>query len=301
MAITVICPGCMTRFQVGDQFAGKKGPCPKCGTIIEIPKEKLVIHAPEDITSGGKQIPGGSTLRPYLQRRFIFNIRRMVLALIGIAIVFTVAFFLGRWEPSLVKNVTGIAGIFLIGMPLVAYGYMMIRDEDDLEILLGGELYKRAFFTSLAFSVLWVLLEFFIAKMDPGPWTLVYLVPVAVLGGMAAMIIFDTNFMKSLMLFLLVGFAVIALRGFYYVPDGWIWKAPQKTIRAVPVKTEKGPVSPAASPASPAASPVSPASPASPGTPKTKDNKKSPAPNTNNMKKPPVRTGGQRFDPRAGK
>ena len=44
----------MTSFEVDDRFAGKKGPCPKCGHIIEIPKEKLVIHAPDEVVTEGK-------------------------------------------------------------------------------------------------------------------------------------------------------------------------------------------------------------------------------------------------------
>lgn len=318
MAITVICPGCMTRFQVGDQFAGKKGPCPKCGTIIEIPKEKLVIHAPEDITSGGKQIPGGSTLRPYLQRRFILSLQRMFVALAGIAIIFAVAWLLGRWEACLAKNIVGIAGVFLIGMPLAAYGYMMIRDEDDLEILLGWELYKRAFWTSLGFAALWVLLEYFTAKMSPGPWLLAYLIPIALLGGIIAMIVFDTNYLKALMLFLLVGFSVIALRGFYYAPNGWIWNNSSKVIRALPSGEMKVSGSPAAgSPASPSpatgGSPASPASgtspaaptggsPASGTSPAAGGVKKDPAAAAPQKKKSPVRSStGQRFDPRQKK
>lgn len=313
MAITVICPGCMTRFQVGDQFAGKKGPCPKCGTIIEIPKEKLVIHAPEDITSGGKQIPGGSTLRPYLQRRFILSVQRMIIVLIGIALVFVAAWLLGRWENCLAKNIVGIVGVFLLGMPLVSYGYMMIRDEDDLEILLGAELYKRSFWTSLGFAALWVLLEYFTAKMSPGPWLLAYLIPIAILGGIIAMIVFDTNYIKALMLFCLVGFSVIAIRGFYYAPNGWIWDNSPKVIRAIPAATVGGSgssaaTSPAAggSPASstgssPAAAGASPASsagasPASAASPAIKNNS---AVNTASPKKKvPVRSSGQRFDPR---
>src|SRR5258708_6764900 len=38
MPIPVTCPSCKTSFTVGDQHAGKKGPCPKCKGIIAIPK-----------------------------------------------------------------------------------------------------------------------------------------------------------------------------------------------------------------------------------------------------------------------
>ncbi len=46
MPINVICPGCHARFKVGDQFAGKTGPCPKCKTQIPIPAlgYEVVFH-----------------------------------------------------------------------------------------------------------------------------------------------------------------------------------------------------------------------------------------------------------------
>ena len=60
MAIDVLCPGCQKKFRVSDQFAGKKGPCPQCKTIITIPAKgpEVIIHAPE--TEG----PKGSDGRP---------------------------------------------------------------------------------------------------------------------------------------------------------------------------------------------------------------------------------------------
>lgn len=42
MAILVTCPSCKRNFQVSDQFAGKQGPCPKCKTVIRIPKANAV-------------------------------------------------------------------------------------------------------------------------------------------------------------------------------------------------------------------------------------------------------------------
>src|SRR6476620_5372965 len=64
MAIDVTCPGCKTRFQVSDKFAGKKGPCPKCKTVITIPKkeDEIVIHAPEQ--SGPTDSKGVAVLKP---------------------------------------------------------------------------------------------------------------------------------------------------------------------------------------------------------------------------------------------
>src|SRR5687768_11090930 len=64
MAIDVTCPGCKTRFQVSDKFAGKQGPCPKCKGIIKVPakSEQVVIHAPEE--TGTKTATGQPIFKP---------------------------------------------------------------------------------------------------------------------------------------------------------------------------------------------------------------------------------------------
>ncbi|MBP5621296.1 MAG: hypothetical protein J6X44_04705, partial [Thermoguttaceae bacterium] len=86
MAIRVICPGCMTSFEVDDRFAGKKGPCPKCGHIIEIPKEKLIIHAPDSITDGGKTKAAAHTghdARPIAAKRVIYTGKQIFWGVMG--------------------------------------------------------------------------------------------------------------------------------------------------------------------------------------------------------------------------
>ena len=54
MAIDVICTGCHKRFQVSDQYAGQKGPCPGCKTMIEIPRleDVVVVHERETTSTG---------------------------------------------------------------------------------------------------------------------------------------------------------------------------------------------------------------------------------------------------------
>jgi len=37
MAIEVVCSGCKTRFRARDSDAGKRGKCPRCGTVIVVP------------------------------------------------------------------------------------------------------------------------------------------------------------------------------------------------------------------------------------------------------------------------
>ncbi|MDO5554692.1 MAG: hypothetical protein Q4G68_13115 [Planctomycetia bacterium] len=246
MAINVICPGCMTRFQVSDRFAGKKGPCPKCGHIIEIPKEKLVVHAPEDITSGGKTFKGGSSIRPILQSRFVFSVRQLSIALTGVVLVLALAWSMSLWPASLAKNITGMVGCTAVGFCLVAFGYMMVREEDDLEILLGHELHRRSLYTAVCFALSWLALEGIISYMSPGPFVVIYLVPIAILGAAAAVIIFDTDVNKAGLLYAFFLIAVVILRGLMFAPEGWIWQdsVSVRPVRSAPVEVAPAEASP---------------------------------------------------------
>src|SRR6056297_1201645 len=89
MSIQVTCPGCLTRFQVNDKFAGKKGPCPKCKAEIMIPdkSDEVVIHAPEH--SGPKDSQGRSVLKP-IEREEVRVTRWGLIAVLG-AIVCSLA------------------------------------------------------------------------------------------------------------------------------------------------------------------------------------------------------------------
>ena len=67
MPISVVCPGCKARFNVSDKFAGKKGPCPKCKTVLTVPAapaEEVKIHVPEEYASGGKDSKGRLVGKP---------------------------------------------------------------------------------------------------------------------------------------------------------------------------------------------------------------------------------------------
>ena len=100
MPITIVCPGCHGRFSVSEKFAGKQGPCPKCKTVISIPKasEEVKIHAPEDY-GGAKTATGKLVLKPIAREATKLS-TTWVLA-IGAATLITIglAFMLGRAFP----------------------------------------------------------------------------------------------------------------------------------------------------------------------------------------------------------
>ncbi len=84
MSIRVTCPGCHTRFNVSDKFAGREGPCPKCKKVIRIPdkNEEVVIHAPEH---GPKDSTGRPLLKPISRKEtFVSSVQ---LALIISAVI----------------------------------------------------------------------------------------------------------------------------------------------------------------------------------------------------------------------
>src|SRR5688572_4303987 len=96
MAIAVLCPGCKAQFQVSDKFAGKKGPCPKCKTVITIPESspEIVIHAPETI--GPKDSTGRPVFTPLLREETRFSQTTLVAIGATVATLLLVAFMLGR-------------------------------------------------------------------------------------------------------------------------------------------------------------------------------------------------------------
>ena len=161
MPITVVCSGCLKRFQVSDQFAGKKGPCPNCKTLIEIPKEKVVVHTPEEFVSGGKTVKGRAILKPISRLQAGFTAWDVAIGSGIFILLFGFAFFLGYLQlETILLNLLGIVGMIFIAFPVSLFGYRLLREGDALEVLQGNDLYKRTAFCVGAYSILWILFEF---------------------------------------------------------------------------------------------------------------------------------------------
>ena len=47
--ISFACPGCQARLRVGDDKAGKRGKCPRCGHAIEVPLPELRLEGEDDL------------------------------------------------------------------------------------------------------------------------------------------------------------------------------------------------------------------------------------------------------------
>ncbi|MBQ9127259.1 MAG: hypothetical protein IJY15_05805 [Thermoguttaceae bacterium] len=226
MAIRVICSGCMTSFEVGDQFAGQKGPCPKCGHIIEIPKVQVVVHAPDEVVQDGKTTRVGKETRPIEQKRFEFSTQGLLLSLLGILLVFGAAFGVGLAKSAVLSGIVGAVAVFGIAFPIARFGYMLIRDADDLEKLEGSELTQKSLFAALVFGGSWIVFELFVAFLgSQGLTAALLLIPVAVVGSFGALIFFDCNFGKALLVYAVFAACAIFGRGLLFQPNGWIWEA----------------------------------------------------------------------------
>ncbi len=155
MAIRVTCPGCMTRFDVNEKYAGKKGPCPKCKKEITIPaaEEKVVIHAPED--AAPKDSKGVSVLKPITRQEF--KVGKVTWIVCGLAVLAILGTAIG-YRVSGTPPTTAILaiGAILLAPPIVMLGYTFFRD-DELEGYEGQEYWIRTAICSALFAASWLI------------------------------------------------------------------------------------------------------------------------------------------------
>lgn len=164
MPIQVTCPGCLKRFSVGDQFAGKQGPCPKCKALITIPsaEEQVVIHAPVEGPTDAKGRPILKT-----EKTKDAKFQPIIAGAVGAIVLATllVAFVLRDSETANTFAVLG-GGAVLLG-PLVAWGgYSFLRDA-ELEPYRGGALWLRASICGLVYALAWLVYWYVASQIAP--------------------------------------------------------------------------------------------------------------------------------------
>jgi phage FluMu protein Com len=157
MPINIICPGCHKRFTVAEKFAGKKGPCPNCKTVIEIPKleDQVVIHAPEHSEAGAIGASGRHALKTYKRKDTKFK-PLMFAAVSGVVLVTLLIALLLRGvklDPATSYAILTL-GAVVLGPPLAWAGYTFLRD-DELEGYQGVNLAVRAVACGLVYALLW--------------------------------------------------------------------------------------------------------------------------------------------------
>ncbi len=153
MPIQVSCPGCLTRFTVADQHAGKEGPCPKCKKKITIPnlEDQVVIHAPTP--EGPTDAKGKSVLKTVKKKDATFD-PLITTGVVVVVLSTLVAALLLRGQP-LANSWPILAGGSILLGPLVAWaGYSFLRDQ-ELQPYIGFPLWGRATACGLLYALAW--------------------------------------------------------------------------------------------------------------------------------------------------
>jgi hypothetical protein len=194
MPIAVLCPGCKARFNVSDKFAGKKGPCPKCKTMLTIPAAPVAevkIHVPEEYSSGGKDAKGRPVGKPIPRTETKIQ-PVLVTAIVAIALGSLGICFATRGLSEKLPVV--VVGLLMLSPPLAVAGYSFLREE-ELEPYRGRSLWIRAILCGLVYAILWGV-YWRIWPALPGDlyqWLLVA-PPLIGVGGLAALAAFDLDY-----------------------------------------------------------------------------------------------------------
>ncbi len=197
MPIPVVCPGCQKRFNVSDKFAGKKGPCPQCKTVIQVPEkgEEVVIHAPEGF--GPKDATGRAVLKPIARKETKVSPLLTAVILVTIVAVLAVAWMFRSPEGDVPIWLLTLGAIAL-APPLAWAGYTFLRD-DELEPYSGKELSLRVVACSAVYAALWGLVALVTGYVLGGDKVevihMVFIAPVMIgIGSFGAYISLDLEF-----------------------------------------------------------------------------------------------------------
>lgn len=202
MSIRVTCPGCHTRFNVSDKFAGRDGPCPKCKAKIRIPDKsnEVVIHAP--VEAGPKDLKGVAHAKPIFRQELTIS-PLLWSATIGVIItLFALALLLRFQIADKVNFPVWIlaVGSILVGIPAIYGGYGVLRDT-DLEAYVGKELWVRVLICAAIYAGLWLLMpvaRYAMNGYDTTTWSIALTLMIAI-GGAVGMSIFDFDYLVGVL------------------------------------------------------------------------------------------------------
>ena len=147
MAISVVCPSCLKRFQVSDKFAGKSGPCPNCKATIQVPAVEVKVHVPEEFASGGRTAAGKLATKPIA--RIQAKLHPLTTAIVaGLTLLIVLAAWAGGRlhlfnTDTWAGYIMAALGLLVVSPLLVIAPYTFLRDE-ELEPYRGKQLYLRA-------------------------------------------------------------------------------------------------------------------------------------------------------------
>lgn len=156
MAIQVTCGNCLTRFTVSDKFAGQKGPCPKCKSIITIPSasEQVVIHERE---TGPKDTGGRPVLRPvFRQETPITGIHWTIAGCFAVTMLAVAIVARSLYTMETFPWWAMVFGALMCSFPIALVGYIVLRNPEAAGFG-GQELWLRVAVVALGFTLLWIL------------------------------------------------------------------------------------------------------------------------------------------------
>lgn len=227
MPIQVTCPGCHTRFTVGDQHAGKTGACPKCKGQITVPtkEDEVIIHTPE-LEAGAKDAKGRSVLKPIRRKEAKFKLTTFA-TISGIALLsVAVAWLLGRNDLGDNMIWALAVGAMLLGPPLAYAGYTFLRN-DELGYYQGKDVVLRSLACGLIYALLWGVYVFvghqvFGNDEFNNGLEMVQIaclaIPTMIVGAGAAFVCFDLEMTTGFFHYALYFVATIALRAVMDLP-----------------------------------------------------------------------------------
>ncbi|MHB8900800.1 MAG: hypothetical protein ACYC6Y_18775 [Thermoguttaceae bacterium] len=231
MSINVTCPGCLKRFTVSEKFAGQKGPCPKCKTIIQIPKlgDEVVIHGGEEFEHSGRDAQGKLIGKPILREQSEFTPTVMAILGAGILVTVVVTWILGR-AGMFESRLMCLAGLMVVSPALTAGGYKFLHSSEDLQPYRGRSLWLRAVACSLAYILLWGVFGYLAEQFLTGEiWEWFVLVaPFLAAGGFVGLICFDLDYGGGFLHYSFYVAVTILLRAIAGL--GWIWTLPPNSI-----------------------------------------------------------------------
>ena len=197
MSIIVVCQNCLQRFKVSDKFAGKKGPCPKCKTILRVPlkEEEVKVHSAEETQQGPRGKSGELVLKPIT--RETTQLGKLAWGVIGalVVAVIVMVLLLRGLAPLEVRQWVASVGLVLLAPPLVMGGYWFLKN-DDLEPYQGWSLWIRTGICCVIYVLCWVVYGYLVPPdWKDEFWKWAFLGPAfGVAGATAAFACYDLDF-----------------------------------------------------------------------------------------------------------
>lgn len=228
MAIFVVCPGCKSRFQVSDKFAGRSGSCPKCKGKITVPAaaDEVKVHGGEDFSGGGRNAEGKLVLKPIARQETRFRPALAAAIAAGVLLTLLLDWLGGRVlrDHLTLLQFAGWVGLLIVTPPLAIGAYTVLYD-DELEPYRGNSLYLRAASCALVYILLWGIFNFIVAKGLTGEiWSWLFVAPpFLVMGALTALACFDLDFSNGIIHYAFYVLVIILLR--WIAGMGWVWQS----------------------------------------------------------------------------